>query len=81
MDFPSNLQHPHTGRWITIPEADLSGILELVPAEIIAAYRKGTTEASRREFIDAILAARLNRRLHSMWIKKGRHHLPSCGKQ
>lgn len=71
MDFPSNLQHPHTGRWITIPEADLSGILELVPAEIIAAYRKGATEASRREFIDAILAARLNRRLQSMWIKKG----------
>ena len=64
------IEHPHTGRRIKIPAADFSGILDLVPADIIAAYQKGATEASRRAFIDAILAARLNRHLKSMWIQK-----------
>ena len=62
------IQHPHTERWIRIPAADLSGILDLVPAEIIAAYQKGST-GSRLAFIEAILAARLNRRLQSVWIQ------------
>lgn len=65
------IAHPHTDRWITIPAADLSGILDLIPAEIIFAYRNGATETARREFLDAILAARLNRRLKAKWIKKG----------
>jgi len=64
------IEHPHTGRRITIPGADLPGILDLVPADIIAAYQKGATGASRPAFIDAILAARLNRRLKSMWVQK-----------
>jgi len=64
------IEHPHTGRRITIPAADLSGILDLVPEDIIAAYQKGATESSRRAFTDAILAARLNRRLKSIWIQQ-----------
>ncbi|MFO7667772.1 MAG: hypothetical protein R6V76_14215 [Desulfobacterales bacterium] len=62
--------HPHTGRQIKIPAADLSGILDLVPGDIIAAYKKGATGASRRAFINAILAAKLNRRLKSIWVQK-----------
>lgn len=65
------IEHPHTGRWIKIPAADLSGIMNLVPAEIIASFQKVSTEIFRRKFIDAILAARLNRRLQSIWIQKG----------
>ena len=64
------IEHPHTGRRITIPAADLSGIFDLVPADITAAYKKGATAASRRAFTDAILAARLNRRLKSIWVQK-----------
>jgi hypothetical protein len=65
------IQHPHTGRWITIPAADLSDILDLIPAGIIFAYRTSTAQAPRMAFIDAVLAARLNKRLLSMWIPKG----------
>lgn len=66
----NRIEHPHTGRRITIPAADLSGILDLVPADIITAYQKGATGASHRAFTDAILAARLNRRLKSIWVQK-----------
>lgn len=62
------IQHPHTERWIRIPAADLPGILDLVPGEIITAYREGSS-GSRLAFIEAVLAARLNRRLQSVWIR------------
>jgi len=62
------IQHPHTERWIRIPATDLSGILDLVPGEILAAYKEGSS-GSRLAFIEAVLAARLNRRLQSVWIR------------
>lgn len=65
------IQHPHTDRWITIPAADLSGILDLIPAGIIFAYRTSKAQAPRMAFIDGVLAARLNKRLLSMSISKG----------
>ncbi|PIP36457.1 MAG: hypothetical protein COS92_03630 [Desulfobacterales bacterium CG07_land_8_20_14_0_80_52_14] len=65
------IQHPHTDRWITIPEADLSSILDLVPTEIISAYQASSAQATRMAFIDAVLTARLNKRLLSRWIPKG----------
>jgi len=65
------IQHPHTDRLITIPAADLSDILDLVPIEIISAYQASPAQAPRMAFIDAVQAARLNKRLLSMWIKKG----------